>query len=153
MHDFPPESGCSEGTRTEIGGTFVPLETLVFEPPSTLRDSQLLFNMPPDPARVFREAIDRGGAHDEGEMQLDGRIVHRLRLEPCPDGGCRREASYVYVDPDTFYPVEIRAPAYTDMQKVGDLVFRYQTFEYLPRTAANLKLTDIQAQHPHASGP
>ena len=30
---------------------------------------------------------------------------------------------------------------------------RYLTFEYLPRTAANLALTDIRAQHPDAIGP
>lgn len=30
---------------------------------------------------------------------------------------------------------------------------RYLTFEYLPRTAGNLALTDIRAQHPDAIGP
>ena len=30
---------------------------------------------------------------------------------------------------------------------------RYLTFEYLPRTAVNLALTDIRAQHPDAIGP
>ena len=33
------------------------------------------------------------------------------------------------------------------------VVTRYLTFEYLPRTAANLALTDIEAQHPNATGP
>ena len=33
------------------------------------------------------------------------------------------------------------------------VVARYLTFEYLPRTAANLALTDIVAQHPNAGGP
>jgi hypothetical protein len=152
VRGFPPGSACL-GTPTEIGGTFEPLQTLVFEPPSTLRVSQLLFKVPPDPVRVFREAIDRGGAHDEGETELEGRIVRRIRVEPCPDPDCPREASYVYVDPNTFYPVEIRGPAYSDAQKVGDLVSRYRTYEYLPRTEANLALTDIRAQHPEATEP
>jgi hypothetical protein len=33
--------------------------------------------------------------------------------------------------------------------RVGTLV-RYLRFEYLPRTDANLALTDIRAQHPNA---
>jgi hypothetical protein len=32
-----------------------------------------------------------------------------------------------------------------------DVVDRYLTFEYLPRTEGNLALTDIQAQHPDAT--
>jgi hypothetical protein len=32
-------------------------------------------------------------------------------------------------------------------------VRRYLTFEYLPRTDANLALTNIRAQHPDATGP
>ena len=153
IHDFPPGLACPDGSTTEIGGTFEPLHTLVFEPPGVLRVSQLMFNMPPDPVRVFRGAIGLGGAHDDGETELDGRSVHRIRFEPCPDGDCPQEASYVYVDSETFYPVEIRAPGYADSGKVSDIVSSYRTFEYLPRTAANLALTDIRAQHPDASGP
>jgi hypothetical protein len=151
LHGFPPDSGCSNGAATEIGGTFDPLRTLVFEPPITLRVSQLLFNMPPDPARVFREALERGAARDEGETTLDGRTVHRIWVDPCPEAEqCGREPGYVYLDPQTFYPVEIRGPGYLGTAKVANLVFHYRTFEYLPRTAANLALSDIQAQHPNA---
>jgi hypothetical protein len=32
-------------------------------------------------------------------------------------------------------------------------VNRYLSYEYLPRTAANLALTDIRAQQPDAKGP
>jgi hypothetical protein len=32
------------------------------------------------------------------------------------------------------------------------VVTRFLTFEYLPRTDANLALTDIKAQHPNATG-
>jgi hypothetical protein len=30
---------------------------------------------------------------------------------------------------------------------------RFSTFDYLPRNAANLALTDIHAQHTNATGP
>jgi hypothetical protein len=33
------------------------------------------------------------------------------------------------------------------------VVLRFETYEALPRTAANLALTDIRAQHPDAIGP
>jgi hypothetical protein len=60
------------------------------------------------------------------------------------------------VDPETFYPVETHAPGV--MVEPGGVVrfhvvIRYPMFEYLPRTAANLALTDIRAQHPDATGP
>ena len=33
------------------------------------------------------------------------------------------------------------------------VVVRFLAYEYLPRTAENLALTDIRAQHPNATGP
>jgi hypothetical protein len=160
LYGFPPDqadadpgtTACSHANATELGGTFDPLKTVRFVPPDTLRDSSLLFKLPPDPVRVFREAISEGRAHDEGETLLDGRTVRRIRVDPpsdCPGPGCPDEPTDVYVDPETFHPVEIRGPA--GVGKPLWIVTRYLTFEYLPRTAANLALTDIQAQHPTAS--
>ena len=62
-----------------------------------------------------------------------------------------RPPTYAYVDPETFYPVEIHNPEFRGASSVT----RFLTFEYLPRTPANLALTDIRAQHPGAtvSGP
>jgi hypothetical protein len=110
---------------------------------------------------MLREAISGGRAHDEGETQLDGRTVERIRIDlssACPaDPNCPRETPYWYVDPETFYPVEtvgsgvIAPPGGPVVQ--FHIVIRFLTFEYLPRTAANLALTDIHAQHPNATGP
>jgi hypothetical protein len=82
---------------------------------------------------------------------------------------------HVYVDPATFHPIEMHGPTMYVMPSpdVGalippsaitgaagqfdpplariDVVDRYLTFEYLPRTEANLALTDIRAQHPKAT--
>jgi hypothetical protein len=69
----------------------------------------------------------------------------------CPD------TAYLYVDPETFAPVE--RDAFSAIATPGLPVVRYRsvthylTFEYLPRTAANLALTSIRAQHPNATGP
>jgi hypothetical protein len=148
---------CSSGTAFELGGTFRGAQTLRFVPPNTLSASQQHLLFPPDPVTDLREAIAAGSAHDEGETQLAGRTVQRIRIDPppaCPDPNCPREPSYAYVDPETFYPVEthgfgVIAPPGGPGVWVR-VVMRYATFEYLPRTAANLALTDIRAQHPNA---
>ena len=143
-------------------------QTLRFVPPNRLSAYAIQFRFALDPAAELREAISAGRAHDEGKMQLDGRTVERIRIDPPPPvlrlANCPREPVYVYVDPETFYPVEIVETVYQDEivggpgtssyshVRVRD-VTRYLTFEYLPRTAANLALTDIHAQHPNATGP
>jgi hypothetical protein len=169
LNDFPDPTAvdpralvCSSGIRAEVGGTLdLPAQTLIFEPPNTLRVSPVTFLMPqPDPVSRLRQAISDGSAHHEGAAELDGRTVERIRIDPpsaCAYPECAPEPAYVYVDPDTFYPLEVRAPgafAPPDGPVIWlDVVVRYQTFEFLPRTAANLALTDIRSQHPNATGP
>lgn len=157
----PRALGCEEGTPREVGGVLDTQETLVFEPPNTLRASPVAFVTPWDPVGQLRDAIADGRAHHEGETQLDGRTVARIRLEPppdCPVPGCERDSSYAYVDPETFAPVRVESPHAYIVPLVGRVlrfrvVVRYLTFEYLPRSAANVALTDIRAQHPDATGP
>ena len=110
---------------------------------------------------LLRDQISTGRAHDEGLTELEGRSVRRIRIDPppdCPFDLSCEEPSYVYVDPETFYPVQSDSPyGVIALQGQPALQFhireRYLTFEYLPRTAANLALTDIRAQHPDATGP
>jgi hypothetical protein len=171
---------CSRWRLFEVGGKlggpfdmqgrvrFVPPNTLEHEPVSFLvrADDPLAVPGGAMPAALWaptllREAIASGNAHDEGETQLDGRTVRRIRVEPspaCPLPVCPKEPSYVYVDPKTFYPVQAEGPQVilplVDSFVVQvQMVDRYLTFEYLPRTEANLALTDIRAQHPNAKGP
>ena len=126
-------------------------------PPGTENGSPVLFMTPYDPVKALREAIGAGRAHDEGETQLDGRTVKRIRVDPpstcadpCP---AKQWPSYAYVDPDSFHLVEEHgvgsvgpAPGNefrnaTDRLARFHVVRRYLTFEYLPRTAANVALT------------
>jgi hypothetical protein len=153
---------CSNGTATEVGGTLDPAQTTRFEPPNTLSHSPPLLILDPDPVAKLREGISAGRAHDEGEAQLRGRTVERIRIDPpahlpsgCAGAGCPHEPTYVYVDPDTFHPVELHGVGFIVLDSVTwfRVVRRELTFEYLPRTAANLALSDIQAQHPNAIGP
>ena len=126
----------------------------MFVPPNTLRASPTTFVSRPDPVTELREAISAGTAHDEGEAQLDGRTVRRIRIDPPPGS---REPSYAYVDPETFYPVQLDSPHGYIAPADGSpavrlhLVMRTLLFEYLPRTPATLALVDIEAQHPDAT--
>jgi len=177
LNDLPPEAvkadprtrACFSGRASEIGGSYDSPLTLRFVSPNRLSPYAIQFRFPPNPVADLREAIKAGRAHDEGKTELDGRTVERIRIDPpsdCPSrfANCPRDRLYVYVDPETFYPVQFvgttsqveivggpRGSSYTPV-RVRD-VTRFPTFEYLPGTAANLALTNIRAQHPDATGP
>jgi hypothetical protein len=203
--DDPPPAGasphtlaCMPGTRRELGGTVDPAcspteqptcttqDTVEFEAPNRLNVSPFQFVLPPDPVVMLREAIRAGKAHHEGRTQLHGRTVERIRLDPislgelddvmasaCAFPSC--SFGTVYVDPETFHPVEVHGPRMVVLEPDDsgvvvppkklpelpsrvdavraqiDVVDRYLTFDYLPRTEENVALTDIRAQHPDAT--
>jgi len=156
---------CASGTPREGGGTLDTQETLEFVPPDTLRSSELGYFGPPDPVAALQQAISDGRAHYDGKTELDGRTVARIRVDGPPDcpvavfPGCERDPDYVYVDPETFYPVQAESPHGYAIPSPGDplvrfhSVLRWLTYEYLPGTPANRALADIRAQHPNATGP
>jgi hypothetical protein len=147
---------CTGGSRTETGGT--PSGSLRFVPPNTLEYFGPGRTGPSaDEVTILREAFAQGRAHDEGLTELDGRVLRRIRLD-CLYPPCRGPRDYWYVDPETFLPVQFEAPHSYGIGPPGggatlwfDMEGRYLTYEYLPRTAANLALTDIRAQHPDAT--
>jgi hypothetical protein len=205
LEDPPPAGAdarslaCSSGTRREVGGTVDPtcspaeqancttMDTLELESPTTLRESTLQFVLPPDPVAMLREAIRSGSAHHEGKTTLHGRTLERIRIDGpriSEDGVFSSSACAfpscafgdAYVDPDTFYPVEMHSPPLQVMPApdggavvrlpdgitlpggtIGNplaeinVADRYLNFEYLPRTEGNLALADIRAQHPDAT--
>jgi hypothetical protein len=159
----PRKQICSRGKPAEIGGDLTQSPTLMFFPPDSLSYAPQQYpSTPHDPVGELREAISAGRAHHDGRMELAGRTVERIRIDPpsrCPFPSCR-EPSYAYVDPESYDLVQWESPygsgfAPRTPQPTWQftVVLRYLTFEYLPRTAANLALTDIVAQHPHAGGP
>ena len=155
----PRTIACGRGARSEYGGTLDTGAWFVLVPPDTLMPYPAQFlPLPIDAAAWLRERISSGSAHYDGETELDGRTVGRIRdyVQDCPLPGCERDPAYVYVDPETFYPVQIESPHNYINPPGGPVrrvrtVTRYLTFEYLPRTPANLELADIRAQHPNAT--
>ena len=151
---------CWNGKGPELGGLLDSGETLEFVPPNRLRIAGGRFGFPVDPVADLRQSLNAGTAHDEGKTMLNGRTVERIRIDPetrCASPGCPRQPFYWYVDPKTFYPVGMKGPggiALADRPFLRlHVVVRFLAFEYLPRTPANLALTDIRAQHPNANGP
>jgi hypothetical protein len=159
------ELACAPGTPIEIGGTLecpgygCPV-TYKFVPPNEIVVQGGTFGLDPDPVDRLRDAIRDGRAHQQGTTEVNGHIVERIRLDPmtpCPPfaPGCENDRGYVYVDRETFHPVRIEGVGYiTTPGKPSvrlNVVVRYQTYEYLPPTPANLALTDLHAQHPNAT--
>jgi hypothetical protein len=148
------EGGIAEFGRAQDTGE----PTLMFVPPNMLTPATGIYlTYAPDPVATLREAIADGRAHDEGKTEVDGRAVERIRIDSQrPDGS---STDYAYVDPETFGFVREEWPAgFGFAPGPGeifrfDVVLNYLTFEYLPRTVANVALTDIRAQHPDATGP
>jgi hypothetical protein len=149
----------SDPANAEVGGD-LGKPNLRFVPPNTLvRDRALYFSsVNEDPWAFARKLISEGRAHREGTTQLDGRTVERVRFDPDPPascqvpGHCPTEPAYGYFDPETLDVVAwdyARDPTRPGIRGRD----RYQAYEYLPRTDANLALTDIRAQHPDAIGP
>lgn len=162
---FRPDAGrraiaCTRGTPIEAGAANGE-DSLRFEPPDALVYSGPPQTLAPNPVAALRDAIADGTARLDGRAEVDGRIVERIRYESttaCPGSTCPPHEDVAYVDPETFAPVRFDWPYGLTIVPAGPylhfhVVQRFLTYEYLPRTAANLALTDIRAQHPDATGP
>jgi len=157
---------CAGNTPAEIGGV-IGDESFTFVPPDSLTSNGHALIGPRgrfgpwDYVAFLRDSLADGCAHSEGRTKLEGRVVERIRVDPSCAGWAKQGGSaYWYVDPETFLPVQFQWPNGFHIRLPEgnpelhfDIVERYLTYEYLPRTEANLALTDIQAQHPNATGP
>jgi len=97
-----------------------------------------------DIAQMLRGLVDSGHARVEGETTLNGIGVYKLTVSGAPRPFANGTA---YVARDTYYPVLIES---TGGPCNCDETIRFQAYEYLPASQANLQLLDLAAQHPDA---
>jgi hypothetical protein len=150
---------CGNPKGPELGGTLDSSTTLEFAPPNTLLTRSRI-GLPIDPVADLRQRLAAGTAHEAGRGTAWGRPVERIRIDPepgCSSQGCLWEPFEWWVDPKTLQPVGMMGIG--GMSEPGRrfirlrVVGRFLAYDYLPRTAANLALTDIRAQHPSATMP
>jgi len=148
---------CGNPKGPELGGTLDSSTTLEFVQPNTLRLRSRI-GLPIDPVADLRRRLAAGTAHRAGRTTAWGRTVEHIRLdrEPgCASPSCSWEPFFWYVDPDTLQPVGMQGNG--GISEPGRrsirlrVVVHFAAYEYLPRTRANLALTDIRAQHPDAT--
>jgi hypothetical protein len=143
----PRTVACGNAGPVEVEGT---LDTQDRGPIGNSDEPR--YGGPSDLVAAMHAAIGDGRAHDEGETELDGRTVGRIRVDPPADcfvPGCERNRSYVYVDPETYYPVQAEGSGGDFVLRDGtviprDVVTRYLTYEYLPGTPANRALAGVE---------
>ena len=150
---------CGNPKGPELGGSLDSSTALEFVARNTLRPRSRI-GLPIDPVADLRQRLAAGTAHEVGRTTAWGRTVERIRFDResgCASQGCSWEPFEWWVDPETLHPVGmmgiggISEPGrrFIRLRVVG----RFLAYEYLPRTAENLALTDIRAQHPHATTP
>jgi hypothetical protein len=125
-----------------------------------------------DPAEYVKESLTSGRATVDGTTIIRGRRVVRIRILGRPEFKTETTALF-FVDAHTYRPVRIELNAslpfssrvgypltcftYGMAYGCGPMpgahamwVYDFTDYRYLPRTAANLKLTRIRAMHPKA---
>lgn len=160
FHGFVTDASTKK--RVEIGGTHDLRQSVTYDPAT---NSIGIFLAGPayvlgDPVAELRKQLAEGSATADGEATIGVRKVKRIRLE-LVGVDCKPVVDYLFVDPETYQPVEYRvivfnskpngpAPNATVSYTRLGLVRRFLTYERLPATPANLRLTDIRAAHPTA---
>jgi hypothetical protein len=148
------------GQRVEIGGTEDLRRSVEYDPRTNAIGTGLVNGMSysiGDDVAVLRKELAKGMATADGETTIDGQRVARIRLHSI-GLDCKPVVDYLFVDPKTFYPVEYRVTVFASRGSTtphvtyarAPLVRRFRTFERLPATPANRRLTSITALHPTA---
>ena len=111
-----------------------------------------------DSAKYFRKQLAAGWLTVVGRTSIDGEDVYRLRpsrkyILKNPKRAYGDNFEVDYVDAKSYRLVRFEnliRPCNTLGYQGVRQIYEYKTWEYLPPTAANLALADIQKQHPDA---
>jgi hypothetical protein len=160
FHGFVTDT--STGQRVEVGGTRDLGQSVSYDPATNAIGAFLAgpLRAVSDDVAVLRKHLAEGTATAAGDTKIGGRAVKRIRLQ-LGGADCKPTVHYLFVDPRTYEPVEYRlivfaarrsspAPNAAASYRRVPLVRRFLTYDRLPATPANLRLTDIRAAHPTA---
>jgi hypothetical protein len=122
--------------------------------------------LPFDPAAAIRAALAERHAHVAGRRLVDGKLAVVVELTSLVSDGAGWAVgpggtgkARVFVDPETFAPIEIEFENLSGLGAVFGtpefggalrLIERFPIFQRLPATAGALRLTSLAAQHPGA---
>src|SRR5262245_19621870 len=109
----------------------------MFSPPDWVSYAPVQYHTPYDPVGDLRKAISAGRAHDDGQTEIAGRTVERIRIDYPHPSDCRPfptcgDPEYAYVDPKSYDLVQWESPyglAYVPDRRAWQfsLVDRYLT--------------------------
>ena len=107
-------------------------------------------NLPVDIAATLRSLIQAGQAHVEGTTVIDGVPAYQLTVSGLAPGWASGVANGTYdVAQSDYHPLLVQTRVSCSSGDCPETI-RFQTYEFLPATAANLALLDLSAQHPGA---
>jgi hypothetical protein len=99
-----------------------------------------------DAAATLRSLVESGDASVVGQTTLNGVAAYELHVSGSPDPFLNGTA---YVAQSDYRPLLIVTDRGACGPGCGERI-AYQSYEYLPATAANLRLLDVAAAHPGA---
>ncbi len=137
---MPVEIGGSRSLRASVQYS----RTLNAIGPGLVTNMHYLFA---DPVAALRRDLADGDATVDGRAEIGGQTATRIRL-PLVGADCKPVTDYLFVDPNTFRPIEYRVVVF--LPKRANLTRSFSTYQLLPATADNLRLTDLKAVHPSA---
>jgi hypothetical protein len=109
------------------------------------------YHFPLDIAATMRSLIASGRAQVTGTTMADGVPAYRLTITGLPGGWVSGVANGTYeAARSNSHPLLIETTVDCGSGRCPETV-RFQIYQYLPATPANLSLLDLRAQHPKAT--
>ena len=147
--------GLFGGRAWEVGARARKLELRFNPATNTLTSTGGQVVLVRDIAASIPHALASGTSTADGIATIHGRRVERIRTYRFGDCTGQPKTTFLYVDPRTYYPVEYQGYQYEEPTQGGPfhrwrITRRFLTYEYLPATQRNLRLTSVEAEHPHA---